>query len=112
MNDPYIFKAIFLAGGPGSGKSFVAKNILGGTGLRPVNSDDVYEFLMKKGPALDPRNYFPTQGPRNRGKVFQELTRTRKRTYLDGRIGLIIDGTGKNIDKYAYTQTDSEPNWL
>ena len=48
VNDPHIFKAVFLAGGPGSGKSFVAKKILGGTGLRSINSDEVYEFLMKK----------------------------------------------------------------
>src|SRR6056300_1512344 len=34
VNDPHIFKAVFMAGGPGSGKSFVAQNILGGTGLR------------------------------------------------------------------------------
>ena len=104
VNDPHIFKAIFLAGGPGSGKSFVAKNILGGTGLRSVNSDDVYEFLMKKkGLALDPETIFSPQGQEIRGKA-KELTQTRKRTYLDGRIGLIIDGTGKNVDKYAYTK--------
>ena len=29
VNDPGIFKAIFLAGGPGSGKSFVASNLFG-----------------------------------------------------------------------------------
>ena len=26
VNDPSIFKAVVLAGGPGSGKSYVAKN--------------------------------------------------------------------------------------
>ena len=36
-NDPHIFKAVFLAGGPGSGKSFVANKMLKGTGLRTVN---------------------------------------------------------------------------
>ena len=29
VNDPGIFKAIFLAGGPGSGKSYVASNLFG-----------------------------------------------------------------------------------
>ena len=47
-NDPAIFKAIFLAGGPGSGKSYVANKLLTGQGLRPVNSDDVYEYLAQK----------------------------------------------------------------
>ena len=35
--DPNIFKAFFLAGGPGSGKSFVTTNITGGLGLKNVN---------------------------------------------------------------------------
>ena len=46
-NDPHIFKAVFLAGGPGSGKGFVVDNMMGrdATGLKIVNSDDVYEKL-------------------------------------------------------------------
>ena len=39
LYDPGIFKAFFLAGGPGSGKSFVTRNVFGGTGLKVVNSD-------------------------------------------------------------------------
>ena len=39
LYDPNIFKAFFLAGGPGSGKTFVTKNAFGGTGLRQINSD-------------------------------------------------------------------------
>ena len=41
--DPNIFNAIFLAGGPGSGKSYVVKRSSGGLGLKIVNSDDIYE---------------------------------------------------------------------
>ena len=32
--DPGIFKAFFLAGGPGSGKSFVTSRVFAGTGLK------------------------------------------------------------------------------
>ena len=39
---PHIFKAVFLAGGPGSGKSFVAGRALGGLGLKVSNSDDPF----------------------------------------------------------------------
>ena len=46
--DPNIFKAFFLAGGPGSGKSFVVRKTTGGTGLRIVNSDPAFELLIKK----------------------------------------------------------------
>ena len=100
VNDPHIFKAVFLAGGPGSGKSFVAKNILGGTGLRSINSDEVYEYLMKKqGLSLDPETIFSPQGQEIRDKA-KGLSRRREATYLDGRLGLIIDGTGKDVSKY------------
>ena len=45
--DPNIFKAIFLAGGPGSGKSYVVRRTTGGLGMKIVNSDDVYEKMLK-----------------------------------------------------------------
>mgnify|MGYP003323212928 CR=1 FL=1 len=48
INDPGIFKAVFMAGGPGSGKSYVAGKATGGTGLKSVNSDDAFEYLLKK----------------------------------------------------------------
>ena len=98
-NDPHIFKAIFLAGGPGSGKSFVSSKLLGGTGLRVVNSDDIYEYLMnKQNLALDPETIFSPQGQEIRGKA-KELTKKRRGHYLDGRIGIIVDGTGKDVGK-------------
>ena len=31
--DPHIFKAFFLAGGPGSGKSFISKSLFTGLSL-------------------------------------------------------------------------------
>ena len=45
--DPNIFKAFFLAGGPGSGKSYVVRKTTGGTGLKSVNSDTAFEKLLK-----------------------------------------------------------------
>ena len=101
VNDPNIFKAVFMAGGPGSGKGFVVKNILGGTGLRTVNSDDMFEYLMKKADlALDPDTIGSDVGQQTRGRA-KELTDNRMYTYLKGRLGLIIDGTGKDVTKYA-----------
>jgi cytidylate kinase len=99
-NDPAIFKAVFLAGGPGSGKSYVANKILAGLGLKPVNSDDIYEYLANK-QDLDlgnPDAVASDQGQelRNRAK---QLTDKRQNIYIDGRIGLIIDGTGKDVQR-------------
>lgn len=102
-NDPHIFKAVFMAGGPGSGKSFVAGKLLKGTGLRTINSDEIYEYMMKKQDLdLDPETIFSPQGQeiRNRAK---EITARKQSSHLDGRLGLIIDGTGKDVDKVSKT---------
>ena len=44
-----------MAGGPFCGKSFVAQKLLGGTGLRPVNSDEVYEYPIEASSVLSGR---------------------------------------------------------
>jgi len=110
-NDPHIFKAVFLAGGPGSGKSFVAGNMLRGTGLKTVNSDEIYEYLMtKKGMDMsDPEVIASKDGQETRNKA-KDLTNKRQGDlesgrggYLQGRLGLVIDGTGKDVQKVAAT---------
>jgi dephospho-CoA kinase len=101
LNDPNIFKAFFLAGGPGSGKSYVVRKTTGGSGLQVVNSDDAFERylkdagLSKKMPASEEE---PRDVERKRAK---KVTSARKGNYVDGRLGLIIDGTGKDYDKIA-----------
>ena len=101
LNDPNIFKAFFLAGGPGSGKSYVVRKTTGGTGLQVVNSDDAFERylemagLSKKMPKAEEE---PRDVERARAK---KVTKARQEGYLEGRLGLIIDGTGKDYDKIA-----------
>lgn len=98
-NDPHIFKAVFLAGGPGSGKSFVSNKLLKGGGLKVVNSDDIYEYLMKQqNLEMDPETIFSPQGQAIRDKA-KSLTGIRQGGFLDGRLGLVIDGTGKDTVK-------------
>ena len=99
LNDPNIFKAFFLAGGPGSGKSYVAGKTLGGSGLRTVNSDDAFEALLTKAGLsmkMPPEEESERDVVRARAKA---VTKTRQDNYLEGRIGLIIDGTGKDYEK-------------
>ena len=45
--DKNIFKAFFLAGGPGSGKSWVSARTLMGQGMKVINSDDGFERYAK-----------------------------------------------------------------
>lgn len=102
VNDPAIFKAIFLAGGPGSGKSFiVGKTGLTSMGYKVVNSDDAFESAMKKaGMEMNPDNIFSVKGQELRGKA-KSLTGKRQARYIEGRLGLVVDGTGKDPDKIA-----------
>lgn len=99
--DPNIFKAIFLAGGPGSGKSYVVRKTTGGLGMKIVNSDDIYEKMLNDaGLQTTPEDIFSDKGQEIRGKA-KEVTKRMQGNFLDGRLGVIIDGTGKDYDKIA-----------
>ena len=100
VNDPAIFKAVFLAGGPGSGKSFiVGKTGLPALGFRVVNSDDAFENALKKaGLTTTPDDIFSVKGQELRGKA-KKLTAKKQEIYIKGRLGLVIDGTGKDFEK-------------
>tara|TARA_B100000085_G_scaffold163781_1_gene148890 strand:- start:781 stop:1488 length:708 start_codon:yes stop_codon:yes gene_type:complete len=97
--DPGIFKAFFLAGGPGSGKSYVQKQTTGGMGLKVVNSDDIYEKMLKDaGMDATPENIYSDKGQEIRGRA-KTVTKKRQANFLMGRLGVVIDGTGKDFDK-------------
>ena len=99
LYDPNIFKAFFLAGGPGSGKSYVAGKATSGSGLKSVNSDDAFEHMLNKAglslkmppEATEPRDVV-------RGKA-KDITTRMEKNFIEGRLGLIIDGTGRDVDK-------------
>ena len=106
--DPNIFKAFFMAGGPGSGKSFAVQKGIGqaqkgvrvtAQGLKVVNSDDVFEKYLR-----DAQLNFKMDA--NQGKQrdvlrtkAKEVTRKRQDNYIEGRLGMVIDGTGKEYGK-------------
>jgi len=103
--DPNILKAFFLAGGPGSGKSYVVRRTTGGLGLKIVNSDDIFEKLLRDAGLslkMPPEEEKPRDIVRARAKT---LTKKRQTNYIEGRLGLIIDGTGKDYDKIAKQAT-------
>ena len=94
--DPGIFKAFFLAGGPGSGKTFVTQSAFAGTGLKLVNSDVKFERDLKKANLSlkmpDEEKYF-------RDRIRQgakEFAGKQMDTYLKGRLGMIVDSTARD----------------
>ena len=117
VNDPGILKAFFMAGGPGSGKSYVAGELFGiskagfstvsyDLGLKLVNSDQAFELLLKK-EKIDMANLMTLmkEDPAAWQKAMQirarakRLTQNMQEGYIKGRLGMIIDGTGKNYKK-------------
>ena len=108
LQDPNIFKAFFLAGGPGSGKSYVVRYSTGGTGLRVVNSDDVFEKYLKDAGLsmkMPPEEWEANQKERARAK---KVTKNRRDNYIEGRIGMVIDGTGAKYDEIRQQKADLE----
>lgn len=98
LYDPNIFKAFFLAGGPGSGKSFVARNVFAGTGLKLVNSDIILENSLRKSNL--------SMSMPDEEQYFRDILRTRAKAivdnqidlYVKGRLGLVIDATGRDYN--------------
>ena len=100
INDVGIFKAVFMAGGPGSGKSYVASKLgLKALGLRPVNSDDFFEQGLKKA-GLSLKMPEDEEESREAVRVHAKaLTAKRQDLYVKGRLGLIIDSTARDVKK-------------
>ena len=100
IEDPAIFKAVFLAGGPGSGKSFVVgKASLKALGFRLINSDDAFEKGLKRaGMGTTPEDIFSEPGQAVRATA-KALTGKQLDIALKNRMGIVIDGTGKDYNK-------------
>ena len=100
VHDKGIFKAVFLAGGPGSGKDYVLSNTLDGHGMIEMNSDKAFEYLLDK-EGLDKTMPDNEEAQRNAiRKKSKDVTEIRHRMALQGRNGLIINGTGADPKEY------------
>jgi dephospho-CoA kinase len=109
VNDPAIFKVVFVVGGPGSGKSYVSRQLgLNAMGFVTVNSDVAFEYLMAKhniDPKMPPEEKEKRDVVRSRAK---QITATKNDLAIEGRLGLHIDGTGDDYDKIANLKKNFE----
>jgi len=108
INDPGRLKAVFLAGGPGSGKDFVMNKALAGNGLREINSDTAFEYLMKKnGLDLEMPDEERVEREVVRGRA-KNITSTKEINSLSGRLGLIVNGTADDLEKIKTVKSELE----
>jgi|TARA_B110000444_G_scaffold2863_1_gene2564 predicted kinase len=98
--DPGVFKAVFLMGGPGSGKSEVVTGLaLKALGLKLINTDQAFEKGLKKaGLSLDLRGADMDKIDPIRAKA-KATTKIGMDMYMNGRLGLIFDTTSANDSK-------------
>lgn len=135
--DDGILKVVFTAGGPGSGKSFLADLIfgvrdasgkpyfenasfLGKTGLKYVNSDKFFEKQLKDNnidagdlqriEKEDPKLWNKIQGasPNSLRNIAKGKLEMLKGFFESGRIGMLVDGTGGKYDKMVRQKEAAE----
>ena len=128
VDDPGILKCVFMAGGPGSGKSFTAKEVFGvgkgllqsvsAGGLKLVNSDIAFEKGLKDN-GIDPKDLarIEKEDPELWDKITgansirskaKALTKKQQDFYEAGRLGMIIDGTGDEVQKIKKKKQHAE----
>jgi predicted kinase len=95
-------KVIFMAGGPGSGKSNVINQLgLKEQGFKVVNQDISLEWLMKNhGMPTDMREFTPEQASEF-GKLSaqaREIALKKRIKYQGEGDGVVIDGTGASLN--------------
>ena len=125
--DRGILKAVFLAGGPGSGKSHTSKIIFGtdpestyqtatASGLKIVNSDPAFEHFLRKA-GVDPADLADmsaeewekhTAGPESERGKSKKIRDIQKSNLLSRKIGVILDGTGDDYEKIARRKQELE----
>ena len=109
VNDPAIFKVVFVVGGPGSGKSYVSDRLgLNAMGFVTINSDVAFEYMMKKhdiDPKMPPEEKEKRDTVRARAK---QITSKKSDLAIEGRLGIHIDGTGDDYDKIANLKRNFE----
>lgn len=87
-NDPHIFKAVFMAGAPGSGKTTISSQLFEGTGLKTVNVDQFHSLYSKLRKKI-PDNYYLR---------FWKTTVHQRNLFSNGRLGMVIDSTSRNLE--------------
>lgn len=98
INDRGIFKAVFIVGVPGAGKSYTVKQLSGTVSPRVVNTDKAAEFLASQyGKEINSETW---------RKEFKDtalrVTKNSLSSYLNGMLPLFIDGTSNDASNLLH----------
>jgi cytidylate kinase len=108
INDRNIFKVVWMSGGPGSGKSFIANSLSRSLGMPIVSSDVIFELMLSKrglSKKLDktkPEQFQKQMTTRSEAKILNEKDMLH---IINGMLPFIIDGTGKDYNKIEKQRT-------
>lgn len=98
INDAGIFKAVFVIGIPGSGKSYTSKSLAGRISPRIVNTDKATEFLAARdNVTIDSKKWMKTYKD-----TALRVTKSALTQYLNGVLPLMIDGTSNDASNLLH----------
>jgi cytidylate kinase len=107
--DPYQNKAIFFAGVPGAGKTFIARRLASiFYGLKQVNPDAAFKYLLKNknlSLKMPPEEEIPREIERQRSK---QIVGKQQQIYQQENLGMLIDTTGRSLSRVVDTKEELE----
>jgi cytidylate kinase len=107
--DPYQNRAIFFAGVPGAGKTFIARRLASiFYGLKQVNPDAAFKYLLRNknlSLKMPPEEETPREIERQRSK---QIVGKQQQMYQQENLGMLIDTTGRSLTRVMDTKEELE----
>jgi tRNA uridine 5-carbamoylmethylation protein Kti12 len=119
--DKASLKAVIMSGGPGSGKTTVAKELFGfdktlqranlsAFGMKRLDLDNFYvNMVKKKGYSLDVSKMSKELDSMLRGAAITQYDK-QKDLWIDSRLGVILDTVSSNLEKVKANKQRLEEN--
>lgn len=99
IHDKWLFKAIFLAGGPGSGKTFFKNRLL--PNFKNVDPDRLAELLMRRWDVpFDVKRNAKQEAMRAKADELAHIKTlgTMQKNFITGRLPIVVDRTGADYE--------------
>ena len=105
INDPNIFKAVFVAGPPGAGKNHVISALgLSATGLKLLDIDHTLYYLYKSQNALDKFAQISDSDYEDA----REIEQAKQAILRKNMLGLIVNTTGREPERIRELKNELE----